>query len=1758
MASRLESSELYTIAWIAALPIERAAATALLDETHSEPGGFIQHETDNNSYSWGRLGEHNVVIASLQAGVYGTISAATTVSDLISSLPHIRFGLLVGIGGGIAKPDEDQDIRLGDVVVSQPEGTTGGVVQYDFGKAKTDGIWEQKGSLSKPPPVLLHALANLQAKHEMMPSKISDLLETMWSANNRFMSKGKRNYTHPGIANDRLYKSEYSHVGGATCFKCDSTWEVEREERDSTEPEIHYGIIASGDSLIKDAVTRDKLWERQQFLCVEMEAAGLMDKFPCLVIRGICDYADSHKNDRWQRYAAATAAAFAVELLEYVPAKQVQVTRRVIEAVKSMEDKIDTLSVSVQNIDSKTVFDRLPDVEGARFDSHAEEHHSMCLANTRVDLLKELSDWIEDETSQPILWLNGMAGTGKSTIARTIAKSRAESGDLGASFFFKRGEADRENLGKFVSSIARQLVRTVPGYANIIKETLESDPDIVSKAVSKQFAELIEAPLKELGKRPLAFVIDALDECNREDEIRSLIGILSCASSIRQCIRVLITSRPDLPTRLGFAKANGTYQALVLHDMPVNTIKHDIRAFFLNEFERIRVDFNEVVPTELGLPRDWPGDNDITKLTEMAVPLFIFAATVCRFVSNYKVNSPSEQLHRYFQLSNNNYGNHLGQTYGPVLRSIVSGVSEDDRRQIIEQTCHIVGSIVILADPLSIMAMSKLLDLPVRVVHSRLNALHSILNVPLGLQEPVRLLHISLRDYLTDPNQSQTNEFWVDEQRIHLSLFEGCFQVMNIKLKENICELVWPGTQRTEIPPGQVATYIPDELQYACRHWAYHFQKIKSPLLSLDDVFLFLQKHLFHWLEALSFIGRFRESMQVIEILQTAIKNEEKNLHRHLLGEIQGFLHMNSTIIDQYPLQLYSSLILSIPPGSQLKQTFPIRVPPWLLHAPKPNKTSYQAGYTLEDKQAPSCRYFSVSSNNSLLGTCDYRVEDIRVWRLETGECVRILNNKGGTKWSPFKLSHDGTWVAATSKSHPDVESPGWEAESVNDDDISDTSSREEDNDIMRDEEDSNIRNQGEETYAGSDRSVPDAGSNSHRYDRLYLKVWHVDTGELMGPFAVQYDKQPFQFSPDSKLLVLITDTGSGVVLRLDTAEFARENCLAGCQQITGPALLRNNREPRIGEYSSLYFIEFSPDSSLLAIMSTCADEYAVWETKTFQRIRCQSMNPFFRAVFYPSSSGDRSASIAMNGNASIMMARACSEKSKYKTNLEIRWVDSAKVISRFDCEEEIQSTQFSLDHATLATIGESGSVRTWRVETGECLTLFENTPKLRHTSLSPDLTLLASAGLTRSGRVRLNGTRATDYSSGKRSDPIESVVLSLDCTLAASCSYYGVVRVWNMETFGCTQEFDDGYQNLTSSDCGSLQLFQFTKDSKYLFVSRTTTRSPTPLNSTEYSVGQFLAWDVTTGKCVISLQTEIHATSFSKGSAASVSPDERFLVSVRGRNVTIIALDTFSVTCELTLTGLVHSAVISPNSQFLLVLYSETSETENSAWGWAAHEHQGFLLSKFSIDSGDQLASSIPPMITQGILAVSSDAKFVILQTMEGFIKGAWAILTDTGESLYQFRLPSGAYHPSLTQNDSILVLYERTSLTFRDSSTGLLLRRLRVDSGFVPMRFDFDSNTNAVHTNLGTLTLHEALKDEARKICLDEDLTGYGISYDRSWLLWKQKKVFWLWPDLRPKDRDLEPVGYIQVSGSTLIIGTTTGRVLFFKFDVQHLLGA
>ncbi|KAM0286538.1 hypothetical protein ACHAO9_008166 [Fusarium lateritium] len=326
----------YTVGWVCALPKELTAATAMLDRRHpilSKP------ENDNNAYTLGTIGEHNVVIACLPKGMIGNAPAATVVSCMATTFPCIKFALMVGIGGGV--PSKNNKIRLGDVVVSTPTDKYPGVVKWDSGKMNGIDKFERTGSLNNPPKSLLTALTLLETEHDISGSRIPEYLDEIKFKSEKLASK----FLRTGSLEDLLFKSSYRHVEPPvydddekddekheSCHFCDKTMADKRKSRELL---VHYGLIASGDKLVKDAAFRDKL--NKEFgghvLCVEMEAAGLMNHFPCLVIRGICDYADSHKNKDWQEHAAIVAAAYANELLQYVQARDVERERPMKDAV---------------------------------------------------------------------------------------------------------------------------------------------------------------------------------------------------------------------------------------------------------------------------------------------------------------------------------------------------------------------------------------------------------------------------------------------------------------------------------------------------------------------------------------------------------------------------------------------------------------------------------------------------------------------------------------------------------------------------------------------------------------------------------------------------------------------------------------------------------------------------------------------------------------------------------------------------------------------------------------------------------------------------------------------------------------------------------------------------------------------------------------------------------------------------------------------------------------------------------------------------------------------------------------------------------------------------------------------------------------------------------------------------------------------------------------------------------------------------------
>jgi nucleoside phosphorylase len=316
MATRLTCED-YTVGWVCALPLELVAAEEMLDEEHETPTYNVH---DPNIYTCGRVGEHNVVIACLPKSQIGTESAAAVAVQMKSTFTSTRFGLMVGIGGGVPG---DTDIRLGDVVVSEPQKTHGGVIQYDSGKATLTGF-ERVRSLNSPPTILLGAVGKVQAKHMRKRGKMLEYLSKLTDLTD---------FGREAAGPDVLFEAKYDHEGGATCRECKQDRSVRREAR-RQEAVVHYGTIASGNQVIKNAAERDRLsTELGGVLCFEMEAAGLMNRFPCLVIRGICDYADSHKNKQWQMYAAGMAAAYAKEILSVIPSDKVEAEQKIVDVL---------------------------------------------------------------------------------------------------------------------------------------------------------------------------------------------------------------------------------------------------------------------------------------------------------------------------------------------------------------------------------------------------------------------------------------------------------------------------------------------------------------------------------------------------------------------------------------------------------------------------------------------------------------------------------------------------------------------------------------------------------------------------------------------------------------------------------------------------------------------------------------------------------------------------------------------------------------------------------------------------------------------------------------------------------------------------------------------------------------------------------------------------------------------------------------------------------------------------------------------------------------------------------------------------------------------------------------------------------------------------------------------------------------------------------------------------------------------------------
>ncbi|EED22542.1 Pfs, NACHT and Ankyrin domain protein, partial [Talaromyces stipitatus ATCC 10500] len=803
----------FQIGWICALPIEAAAAIQMLDENF----GILQEQerTDSNTYTLGRIGRHYVVIACLPDGQYGTTSATTVANNMMRTFrDSLRIGLMVGIGGGA--PSVEHDIRLGDIVVSRPEGSYGGVIQHDMRKIGRDGKTQLVGSLNSPPKSLLNALAQMRAAELYDDPQYPVYLQEAIGKNKRT----RNTFSRPDVDTDRLFKIEYEHPENeASCDQCLVKWEEDRITREDGNPQTHYGTIASGNTLIKDGKTREAIRKDTGALCFEMEAAGLMADFPCLVVRGICDYADSHKNKQWQGYAALAAAAFTKELLGYVP-KGVSQESLVADMCPLLKDIKE---------DQRKAFDQRESHHREKMERVLTEDQRRChqafktstyekFKNINPNRVEGTCEWVLNSpeylrwwnaTSNNLLWISADPGCGKSVLAKSLIDSVFGASDPTVSivYFFFKDNDEQNNLATALCAVLHQLFSWQPQLLRHALPFWERNKEKIQYEVDDMWRIFMAATSDRIFKNTVC-VFDALDECHDVDQ-KQLIERLREFHDRHQAsqgnwLKFLVTSRP--------------YDDIQDCFRPVTEFFPQVHLRGEEENDQIHEEINLVVKvkvTELGKDLGLRADTQqrlIKELREMKHRTYLWLYLAIDDIKRTLKNSLRPDNETIPSLPKD-----VPEAYERILNRAPS-----DQKATVEIILRII---VGARRPLSVQEMAMALGVATSpdaetAAEAGLNpsALDKKIRQLCGLfvfikESRIYLIHQTAREFLISRHDRSANMHWHLEQRkTEIQMTEICLKYLLLN------DLV-----------SNVEESIRSLLDYSAENWADHFRDVVCP-----------------------------------------------------------------------------------------------------------------------------------------------------------------------------------------------------------------------------------------------------------------------------------------------------------------------------------------------------------------------------------------------------------------------------------------------------------------------------------------------------------------------------------------------------------------------------------------------------------------------------------------------------------------------------------------------------------------------------------------------------------------------------------------------------------------------------------------------------------------------------------------------------------------------------------------------------------------
>jgi len=496
---------------------------------------------------------------------------------------------------------------------------------------------------------------------------------------------------------------------------------------------------------------------------------------------------------------------------------------------------------------------------------HRHSSHHGCLRGTRETVLNEIESWVKDFNQSPVFWLNGLAGTGKSTIAKTVSERILADGELGASFFCSRDFEDRSNLHFIFPTLAFQLAHKFPKFRSVLVPLLQSDPDIAHESLYRQMEKLIIEPLRS-ADISIIIVIDALDECKDEEPSSAILSVLGRLVKRIPKVKFFITGRPEPRIRTGFRLPIlvDLTSVFVLHDVDPPLINSDIRLFLRHELSGL------AERRRLG---KWPSDEYIDLLCSRAAGLFVYAVATIKFLDS-KTHLPKHRLDVIIKLPECTAPEGKTRfrpetTLDSLYTSILRAAFDEEDYEVDSKVRSTIGAVVLVVNPLPPSAIAELVRLDPDEVTQFLTLVQSLLTLDEDFNQPVKPFHKSFPDFITDPSRCADTRFYISPGDLHLELAMNCLRMMNDGLEQNILSLPdYALNSEVEDLKTRISNQISITLQYACRSWHSHLTRATGDVTDVVPYLrIFLEEKFLCWLEVVSAVGVVRGAVVGLEKL---------------------------------------------------------------------------------------------------------------------------------------------------------------------------------------------------------------------------------------------------------------------------------------------------------------------------------------------------------------------------------------------------------------------------------------------------------------------------------------------------------------------------------------------------------------------------------------------------------------------------------------------------------------------------------------------------------------------------------------------------------------------------------------------------------------------------------------------------------------------------------------------------------------------------